>query len=167
VPRLIRSWFSVDFNFMSDWLQLHLVSYWVVDDNSMTDWYVLILILLYYIISKFPSVITHQHWCHIVLSPSQISFGLCQILGGIQWPLTVPDELSKSEWFSTLNAREREANWVSFYFFNFPLQQLWLRLEFSIYRWVTCYDSDVSHLVKTHWEFGFCFDFCIDEDRLG
>ncbi|CAL1159882.1 unnamed protein product [Cladocopium goreaui] len=27
---------------------------------------------------------------------------------GIQWPLTVPDELSKSEWFSTLNAREQE-----------------------------------------------------------
>lgn len=145
VPRLIRSWFSVDFNFMSDWLQLHLVSYWVVDDNSMTDWYVLILILLYYIISKFPSVITHQHWCHIVLSPSQISFGLCQILGGIQWPLTVPDELSKSEWFSTLNAREREANWVSFYFLTFHFNNFDFDLNFQftgewhvmILMWVT------------------------------
>lgn len=145
VPRLIRSWFSVDFNFMSDWLQLHLVSYWVVDDNSMTDWYVLILILLYYIISKFPSVITHQHWCHIVLSPSQFSFGLCQILGGIQWPLTVPDELSKSEWFSTLNAREREANWVSFYFLTFHFNNFDFDLNFQftgewhvmILMWVT------------------------------
>lgn len=69
--------------------------------------------------------------------------------GGIPWPLIVPAELEKNEWFQTLSLREREAPCtvkLSSSYFNFFFVFLRLRLKVES---ITNHESWIMNLKMT------------------